>query len=133
MSEGLAGQQVVVSGSGFGSRAPLTATLNSTPVLPATLIADADGSFSVTVRIPQDATPGQHTIVVAGSGRSARAPFRVLEPASTGQPVATRPDALARTGTSVRGPVVLAALFLVLGNAALLWGTRQRCSLGSAG
>ncbi len=131
MSEGLAGQQVVLSGSGFGSRAALTATFDGTPVLPATLYADANGSFSVAVRIPQDAPAGQHTVVVAGSGRSASAPFRVLERTSSGQPVPTRSAPLARTGPSVRGPLILAALFLMLGNAALLWDTRRRSSLGS--
>ncbi|MDQ3642928.1 MAG: PA14 domain-containing protein [Actinomycetota bacterium] len=116
--EGPAGLQIVLSGSGFGANEPLTATLNSTPVLLATLNASAAGTFTVTVRIPQNATAGQHTIVVAGaSGRSASAPFRVSE---------TRSAPLARTGSPVRGPLALAALFLMLGNAALLWSSRSR-------
>ena len=126
MPEGLAGQQVVLSGSGFGSRAPLTATFDSTPVLPGTLRADANGSFSVTVRIPQDATSGQHTIVVAGpGGRSVSAPFRVVEPASTGQPVGTPSAPLARTGFDVAGTSALALLLVVSGALVLVVNKRR--------
>jgi uncharacterized membrane protein len=121
--QGLAGQDVVLSGSGFGANDGLTATFNTTPVVVATFRANAAGAFSVTVRIPANATPGPHTFVVTGtSGRSASTPFTVVTATGPGSPSAP----LARTGSSLHDPLVLAALLLLLGNCALLTAKRRR-------
>jgi len=127
-NQGPPGQPVVLSGSGFNANEPLTATFNSTPVVLATFNATAAGTFSVTVRIPADATPGRHTIVVAGtSGRSASTPFTVVAPSPTAAAPATTASApLPRTGLTIRDPLALAALLLFLGNCALLFGNRRR-------
>ncbi len=125
-NQGTAGQQVVLSGSGFGSNDALTATFNSDPVVVATFRANAAGAFSVTIRIPADATPGLHTIVVTGaSGRSASAGFTVLA-RSVASPAPTPTSPLARTGSALRDPLSAAAVLLVLGNCALLSGKRRR-------
>jgi len=115
--QGQAALQVILSGSGFAANDPLTATFNSAPVVVATPTANAVGGFSIPVRIPSDATLGQHTFVVVGaSGRSASTPFTVIAPAS-GTAAPTSP--LARTGTSIRDLLSVAALLLGLGAAAL--------------
>ena len=125
-NQGTPGQEAVLSGTGFGSNDALTATFNSTPVVIATFRANAAGAFSVTIRIPSDATPGLHTIVVTGaSGRSASTPFTVVARLTTG-PVPTAGAPLARTGWPLRDPVALAALLLVVGHFALMFGKRRR-------
>ncbi len=121
-SQGPPGQSGVLSGSGFGPNEPLTATFNSTPVVIATLAASPTGTFSIPIRIPADAVPGRHTIVVAGSsGRNASTGFTVV---ATGRPATAPP--LARTGADPSDPIALAACLLVLGNCALLVGGRRR-------
>jgi hypothetical protein len=121
-TQGNPGQSVVLSGSGFGANEPLTATFNTDPVVVATFRANAAGAFSVTVRIPADATAGAHTFVVTGaSGRSASTPFTVL--ATVGERPPSSP--LARTGSALRDPLLLAALLLALGNGALLFSRRR--------
>jgi LPXTG-motif cell wall-anchored protein len=121
--QGTAGQDVVLSGNGFAPNDGLTATFNSTPVVVATFRANAAGAFSVTVRVPAAATPGPHTFVVTGtSGRSASAPFTVVTTTGPGSPSAP----LARTGSSLHDPLALAALLLLLGNAAVLIARRRR-------
>jgi hypothetical protein len=77
------GDPVELSGTGFRSGTTITITFESTPVVLATTVADASGSFSETVRIPRGATPGEHTLrasgTAAGGGtRTVSAPFTVV-------------------------------------------------------
>ena len=62
------GGSVTISGDGFAPGASLVAELHSTPVRLAAFKAGADGTFSTTVTIPADTTPGLHEIVVVGAG-----------------------------------------------------------------
>ena len=124
-TQGAPGQSVVLTGAGYAANDPVTATFNTTVVL-ATLTANANGTFSVTVRIPTDATPGGHTFVATGaSGRSASTPFTVVIPTSTTRPAVVASTPLARTGSSTRGPLALAAFALMVGSAALVWSARR--------
>ena len=128
-SQSVAGQQIVLSGAGFVADERLTAIFNSDPVLLATVNANVAGAFSVTARIPADATVGGHTIVVTGaSGRSASTPFTVLSPQAARAQVATPASPLARTGMSVRDLLSLGAILLVLGNLGVLGSRRRRLS-----
>jgi hypothetical protein len=58
-----AGQQITVTGSGFAAGQSITLVLRSDVVVLAHVTADANGNFSVQVRIPADAE-GAHVIAV---------------------------------------------------------------------
>ena len=60
------GQRTTISGTGFAPNQTLAGTFNSTPTSLGTTTSDAAGRYSVTVTVPADATPGQHTIVFSG-------------------------------------------------------------------
>lgn len=63
-----AGDSVTISGDGFAPGAALVAELHSKPVRLSAFSAGAGGSFTTTVKIPADTTPGLHEIVVVGAG-----------------------------------------------------------------
>ena len=56
-----------LKGSGFTPRFPVLIDLYSTPVRLATPIADAGGSFSVSLSVPPGTPPGNHEIRVSGT------------------------------------------------------------------
>ena len=60
------GSNVDVSGSGFKPNTDVTITLHSTPVVLATVKANASGTFSATVTIPKDTVLGSHQIISSG-------------------------------------------------------------------
>ncbi len=60
------GGTVDVSGSGYLPNSDVTITLNSTPVLLATVKTNSSGAFSTTVTIPSNTALGSHTLVIAG-------------------------------------------------------------------
>ncbi|MET0302718.1 MAG: GH92 family glycosyl hydrolase [Microbacteriaceae bacterium] len=81
------GDAITVSGTGYASGEEVTVTFNSEPVLLGTFAVNADGVFSVTVEIPEDATLGEHTIVVEGlsSGATASAAISIVEQVTPGE------------------------------------------------
>jgi hypothetical protein len=110
-----AGQDVVVSGSGFPAGAPIDILLFSTPSLLGSTVTDATGRFRVTVTVPVDTPPGSHRVVAAVRGGTIRAeaPLTVLGPTA---PLAAAPAGrLSRTGSGVAPPVGLAATLVVVG------------------
>lgn len=102
------GEGVDLTGRGFAPGESIVITLHSAPVRLATAVADGAGGFRVSVLVPVDASPGQHTIVAAGagSGLSASAPLRVIAAG------AGAGGGLPGTGGAV--PVAIAALGAVL-------------------
>jgi hypothetical protein len=62
------GGTTVFSGGGFGANQSLALELQSTPQSLGSTTSDGNGSFSVTVTIPANATPGSHSLVARGAG-----------------------------------------------------------------
>jgi hypothetical protein len=60
------GQQFTASGAGFAANTQVTITLQSQPVTLATVVANAQGQFTVTLTIPAGTTPGTHTVIATG-------------------------------------------------------------------
>jgi hypothetical protein len=64
------GDPVTVSGNGFMPGSTITITFHSVRVVVGTTVADAEGRFTATVVVPNDAQLGEHHIEAAGAARS---------------------------------------------------------------
>jgi large repetitive protein len=114
LSQGPAADQIVVTGERFPASAPLQINFLSDPVVLARLTSSPAGTFQTTVTIPANATPGPHQITVTdAAGRVLAAAEMTVAPRSAAD--AARTGTLARTGSDIRGIVVLAAASIVLG------------------
>ena len=116
----LPGQSIKVSGQGYMGGSDVEIWLRSTPVLLETVVADPDGTFAATVRIPSDTSAGDHSIVSVGldpDGQTLElaAPIAVAAPSP---PPTSTLDPLERTDTPMLG-LVLALLALVSGSTIL--------------
>jgi hypothetical protein len=77
------GSLVTLLGSGFRPATSITITFHSKPYTVGRVTADASGSFSATVTVPTDASPGSHHLVATGMSPSGRltslvTPIRVV-------------------------------------------------------
>jgi hypothetical protein len=144
------GQQLDVTGTGFAPGATVNFGIYSTPLLLATVSADASGTAKATVVIPADFI-GDHTVVAAGSTSAGTAQFlaakttvvKKVTPAGNGGglgvggvsasrgpgvgPNGGSSSGLANTGARVN-PVALTqiALLALLAGGGLLVATRRR-------
>ena len=117
-----------IAGS-FGVNVTVIVTFTSTPVQIGSGTSAADGSFRHTVNVPNDATPGAHTITAAGTGSAGSAvsypmAFTVIAATAGNQPVNAQP--LPRTGTSSTIPWTRAGVALLLVGGALVFIGRRR-------
>ncbi|KTT29074.1 YncE family protein [Pseudomonas rhizoryzae] len=72
----LAGSEVTLEGRGFKPGQQITLSRGGVALNPdAAYVADAQGNFKATLRIPEDAAPGQHPIVVSTAQPSGAAVF----------------------------------------------------------
>jgi hypothetical protein len=118
------GGSLLVTGSNFVPNEGITLTLHSTPVTLATTTASGNGTFSVTVTIPSDTTPGTHTILAAGaSGDSSSTTIFVTGAIS---PPATVTSGLAFTGADIAAVSGVGAIALALGGMLVLTSRRRR-------
>ncbi len=122
----VAGGTVQVTGTGFAPGTDVRITIESTPVLLATVTADVNGAFVADVKIPNGFS-GQHTLIATGT--DPQGSVRVLEsPITVGTKTATMPPTTTLTGgILVRGSdaqlIGLAAALIVvvsLGSLALV-------------
>lgn len=102
----------------FAPGADVTVTLHSDPVVLGTFPAADDGSFDVTVTVPEDVDTGEHSLVAEGPGPD-------------GDTVTVQADLtvddLAFTGSEGTGGLLVGAGALILvGAAAAVWATRRR-------
>lgn len=136
-SSGVPDERFTVSGTGWAPSEVLTVTFNSATKVLGTTVADATGRFSLNVKVPDDATVGAHTVVVAGQvGRAISKPFTVTAgsaAAITTTTVAGRPTAttiagrtLVRTGSASSDLAGVAMMALLLGGAAVAASPRGR-------
>lgn len=118
------GASLSLTGAGFAAGEQVEIVLNSEPVLLATVAADANGVLRATVRIPADATPGAHEIVVTGlsSGGTASAALTVVA-ADSGNHAG-----LATTGTTISIAAIIAGFALVLAGLGIFLIRRRRAA-----
>lgn len=121
-STGSPGGSLLVTGNNFVPNEGITLLLHSTPVTLGTTTADSIGTFSITVTIPTNTSPGVHQIVAAGAtGDSATTTLTVEGTV----PVAAT-SGLAFTGADVAAVSGIGALALALGGVLILVSRRKR-------
>ncbi|WP_454041381.1 hypothetical protein [Cellulosimicrobium sp. Marseille-Q8652] len=134
----VAGEPIVVRGSGLPPRAALDVWLLSDPLLLGTVTTGSDGRFELTATLPADTAPGTHRIrataaplgvdvssdpfevvaptVVPGDPVEPGAPADPGDGAVGGGPSASpRPGGLAATGAGLAGVVLVAGAALGAG------------------
>jgi len=119
-----------VTCTGFLPGETVTLVLYSTPVTLGTTTADPQGSFSTTVTIPANTTPGNHTIVATGntSGRTASTSIVVTSATTTGgtSTGGSSGGGLAFTGAHIAAMAGVGAIALALGGMLVFAGRRRR-------
>jgi hypothetical protein len=125
-----AGGSLIVTGSGFQPGETITLVLHSTPVTLGTTPADSQGSFSTTVTIPADTTPGNHTIIATGntSGSTASTSIVVVSATTSGgtSTSGSSGGGLAFTGAHIAAMAGVGAIALALGGMLVFAGRRRR-------
>jgi hypothetical protein len=119
-----AGGNVGISGHNWLADSSVVLTLQSNPVFLGTEQTDSNGTFSTTVQIPSDTTPGQHQIV--GTGRDQNG-----DPAQASCPIVVTaagagPGGVAFTGTNVSLGLIILAVLVVAGLGFLVAGRRRK-------
>jgi len=112
------GQVVVAAGACFGANQPVTGELFSAPVNVGSAVADANGRYSLSFRVPTDAVPGAHRIVVSGLDP------RGQRHESNGTLTVVTSE-LSRSGFRF-GQLLLPAILTIIMGALLLSATRPR-------
>jgi uncharacterized protein YkwD len=92
---GAPGTDVIVEGDGFPDRTRVTLSWDGASAGLPRARAGRDGSFSVRLTVPADATAGQHTVGASADGSQASTTFQVTVPAGAPTATATRPAATA--------------------------------------
>ena len=113
-SQAAPGETITINAHGFQPGEAVEVWLLSTPVLLATVQADANGSVSTMVTIPSGTTPGSHHIELRG------------ELSGTFASALTVTEALAGTGANIGSSALVAALLMFAGFALLVTRRRPR-------
>ena len=116
------GEALTLTGSGYTAGATITITIESTPLVLGTTVADGTGAFTTTVSIPTTFAAGRHTVKATGEG--AGGSTIVLSAAVT---VASSGSGHPFTGANV-GPPVLVGVGLILVGMVLIVTVRRRRS-----
>lgn len=66
-----AGESIVVNGDGVDPGSEVGVELHSSPVTLGTVDADADGNYRLKATLPDDVSPGKHTVVVTATADGA--------------------------------------------------------------
>ncbi|MFQ4147866.1 discoidin domain-containing protein [Arthrobacter sp. LAPM80] len=127
-----AGGTVTITGKNFKPGTTATFTLHSDPVVLGTAVVGADGTVSLTAKLPANVPAGAHTVVIAGMGADGKAvevsiavkvaPTGAATGSTTGPASAasstaagTTGDALANTGFGLLPVGLMGGLLLLLG------------------
>ncbi|MCP3938757.1 MAG: LPXTG cell wall anchor domain-containing protein [Actinomycetia bacterium] len=113
------GSSILLSGTGFAPGSTVVITAESDPIELASAVADATGTFSVTVRIPSTLDLGSHTLKATGEG--ATGGTLVLAQSVS---VADTDGNLPLTGADSSTMLLLAGGLLALGATVLVAGRR---------
>lgn len=131
-----AGGELTMGGHNFKPGTTATFTLHSDPVVLGQAVVKADGTVTLTAKLPSNVPAGQHTVVISGTGTNGQAAEVSLAleikatagtiPASTGAatPAATNDGDLASTGAST-APLLVGGLALLLAGAVVVAGRRR--------
>ena len=121
------GEEIVVKGEYFIPGEEVLLELHSDPIGLGTVLADAEGTFAVTVTVPRNAEFGPHDIVATGldSGLVGSAPLEVYEPAASPGNGTPESDVLSGTGAELAvGTLVIGILLLAVGGCLVTWRRR---------
>ncbi|MBW3557405.1 MAG: hypothetical protein KY454_10780 [Actinobacteria bacterium] len=117
------GEPVTVTGGGFAPTSSVTVSFD-TIVLGTTVTRD-NGTFTTTVTIPANASPGSHTLTAVGTApngatRRLTATIEVLGVS------AARSGTLPRTGPGLATPLAASAVLLISAGSVAVLSTRRR-------
>ena len=95
---------MTITGENFKPGTTVTFTLDSDPVVLGSAIVAANGTVSLTARVPADVRAGEHTVVISGTGVDGEAvevsiPLTVVA-AGSSPSAGTTPSASATAGAS---------------------------------
>jgi hypothetical protein len=99
-TEGAAGDEIVINGTGFGQKQVITISYDGNQVTTSSTIAtDTKGSFTASIRVPRGKS-GKRTITVTDSGASVASASLTVEsnPPPTPKPIA--PEASSKLGST---------------------------------
>lgn len=116
------GEPFTVSGGGFRPNTEVTVTFDATVL--GRVFTRPDGTFSLTVTTPQDASPGRHT--VASTGTAPDGSIRRLTSTVTVLGNAAARGRLPRTGASVLPLAAGGTALIGIGGAAIAAARRRR-------
>lgn len=122
----LPGAQIQITGNCGAANGVVNLEFRSVPVALGSAMTNAQGTFSRSVTIPADATPGQHTIVATGAGFDISAAVNVLSSPASGS------TNLPRTGAGHTVQLVIAGLALVLIGVFAVRTTRRKRTAAAA-
>jgi hypothetical protein len=114
-----AGKTITVSGSGYAPFSTVTVLIYSQPRILTTVVADGNGDFTVTVTVPADLAPGQHTLVASGLDTLGNLRFVTLPVTVVG---------LAATGADIAVPAIGGLAALAAGGALIVVARRRKVS-----
>jgi hypothetical protein len=114
-----AGKTITVSGSGYAPFSTVTVLIYSEPRILTTVVADMNGDFTVTVTVPADLAPGQHTLVASGVDDMGNLRFVTLPVTVVG---------LAATGADIAVPAIGGLATLTAGGALIFVARRRKVS-----
>ncbi len=118
------GGQITITCTGFSFNETITFTFESAPVVLGTAVADANGTVSMTFRVPSDATLGVHHVVATGSsGRVASSAITVVAPTVAGTPT---PSGIAFTGANALRATGVGAAIIGGGGLLVLVSRKRR-------
>lgn len=125
------GESLTVTGTDFVPGSTVQLTLQSTPTSLGSVVVNANGGFTATVKLPAGVT-GTHEIVAAGPP-TPRNPNRAtatitirLCPVSAAAPPPSRPGPAAFTGADIAGLIALVVVLMGAGGAFVYIGRRRK-------
>jgi hypothetical protein len=133
-----AGQTITVTGGNFCPNSDVAVLFDGEEI--GTGTADGDGTVSVQVTIPEDATPGDHVITLSGLGSDCETPANVEIPITVvsgagagvggGGAGAGAGGGVAFTGANISLGMLLLAGLVIVGAASLIVGRRRKVGAG---
>ncbi|MBW3651775.1 MAG: hypothetical protein KY458_14515 [Actinobacteria bacterium] len=125
------GEPITVTGAGFLPASTVTITFDDAVVLGTTHVRE-NGTFSIEVTIPANASPGSHTLAATGTGADGT-PRRITSAVEVLGTAAARGGTLPRTGSGITTSLVASAALLIGAGSAAVVGTRRRPRLARVG
>lgn len=120
------GSVLTITAAGFTPGAKVTAVVHSTPVTLGWSTANASGSVTLTVNLPHNLEPGNHTLTLSDGTHSATMTFAIGGSGTSPESSNGGGSILASTGFDVGITMLVAMALLVVGAVNVLLGRRRR-------